>query len=203
MQLDKVIAYHKALADPTRIRMLILLAGGERNGQTLAEKLAVTPATITHHAAKLREASLINERRDKNTIYFSLNDYLLRGNAEAAVRLIYRGTDGTKGEKDMEEEQEQERTRDSVIRHFFTKEGRLKHVPAQLKKKLIVLEHIVSRLEYGRQYAEKEINEFIGQYHEDFATIRREFIMHQFMYREDGVYELNPPEMWAKWQRLS
>jgi len=201
MQLDKVVAYHKALADPTRIRMLILLAGGERNGQTLAEKLSVTPATITHHAAKLREASLINERRDKNTIYFSLNDYFLKGNAEAALRLIYRGADGTEGEENMEEELE--RTRSSVIRHFFTKEGRLKHVPAQLKKKLIVLEHIVSHLESGRKYAEKEINEFIKQYHEDFATMRREFIMHQFMYREDGVYELNPPEMWAKWHRLS
>ncbi|WP_372629919.1 metalloregulator ArsR/SmtB family transcription factor [Cohnella sp.] len=201
MQLDKVVAYHKALADPTRIRMLILLAGGERNGQTLAEKLAVTPATITHHAAKLREASLINERRDKNTIYFSLNDYFLKGNAEAALRLICRGADGTEGEENMEEELE--RTRASVIRHFFTKEGRLKHVPAQLKKKLIVLEHIVSHLESGRKYAEKEINEFIKPYHEDFATMRREFIMHQFMYREDGVYELNPREMWAKWQRLS
>ncbi len=200
MQLDKVVAYHKALADPTRIRILILLAGGELNGQTLAEKLTVTPATITHHAAKLREASLINERRDKNTIYFSLNDYFLKGNAEAALRLIYRGADN-KEEEDMEETLE--KTRESVIGNFFTKEGRLKHVPAQLKKKLIVLEHIVSRLEQGQKYAEKEINEFIKSYHEDFATIRREFIMHQFMYREDGVYEMNPPEMWAKWQRLS
>ncbi len=59
MQLDKIITYHKALADATRIRMLILLADGELNGQVLAEKLGVTPATITHHAAKLREASLI------------------------------------------------------------------------------------------------------------------------------------------------
>lgn len=70
MQLDKVVSYHKALADPTRIKMLILLAEGEMNGQLLAEKIGVTPATITHHAAKLREASLINERRDKNTIFF-------------------------------------------------------------------------------------------------------------------------------------
>jgi len=201
MQLDKVVAYHKALADPTRIRMLILLADGKRNGQTLAEKLAVTPATITHHAAKLREAGLIRERRDKNTIYFSLNDYFLRGNAEAAVRLIYRGADGKGGEEDMEEMLD--KTRESVVRNFFTKEDRLKHLPAQLKKKLIVLEHLASRLEHGRKYAEKEINEFIKTYHEDFATIRREFIMHQFMYREDGIYELNPSEMWVKWHRLA
>ena len=52
MQLDKVVSYHKALADPTRIKMLILLAEGELNGQVLAEKIGVTPATITHHAPK-------------------------------------------------------------------------------------------------------------------------------------------------------
>ena len=56
MQLDKVVSYHKALADPTRIKMLILLAEGELNGQVLAEKIGVTPATITHHARSGKRA---------------------------------------------------------------------------------------------------------------------------------------------------
>jgi hypothetical protein len=68
---------------------------------------------------------------------------------------------------------------------------------------LIVLEHVVAKLEQGRKYNEKEINEFIKTFHNDFATIRREFIMHQFMYRENQIYELNPQEMWAKWELLS
>jgi len=199
MQLDKVVAYHKALADPTRVKMLILLAEGERNGQVLAEKLSVTPATITHHAAKLREASLINERREKNTIYFSLNDYFLKNNAAAAINLIYRGADGGIGMLN----EEQKRLRDSVIRNFFSKEGKLKNIPSQLKKKLIILEHMVTNLEAGRRYSEKEINEYIMAYHEDFATIRREFIMHQFLFREKEIYELNPQEMWAKWVNLA
>ncbi|MDT8975664.1 metalloregulator ArsR/SmtB family transcription factor [Paenibacillus sp. chi10] len=199
MQLDKVVAYHKALADPTRVKMLILLAEGERNGQVLAEKLSVTPATITHHAAKLREASLINERREKNTIYFSLNDYFLKNNAAAAINLIYRGADGGIGMLS----EEQKRLRDSVIRNFFSKEGKLKNIPSQLKKKLIILEHMVTNLEAGRRYSEKEINEYIMAYHEDFATIRREFIMHQFLFREKEIYELNPQEMWAKWVNLA
>ncbi|WP_268626331.1 metalloregulator ArsR/SmtB family transcription factor [Paenibacillus alvei] len=199
MQLDKVVAYHKALADPTRVKMLILLAEGERNGQVLAEKLSVTPATITHHAAKLREASLINERREKNTIYFSLNDYFLKNNAAAAINLIYRGADGGIGMLN----EEQQRLRDSVIRNFFSKEGKLKNIPSQLKKKLIILEHMVTNLEAGRRYSEKEINEYIMTYHEDFATIRREFIMHQFLFREKEIYELNPQEMWAKWVNLA
>ena len=199
MQLDKVVAYHKALADPTRIRMLILLAGGELNGGELAERLSVTPATITHHATKLREASLINERREKNTIYFSLNHYFIRNNAGAAAELIYRRTD--EGGETMEEKNEALRA--AVIRNFFTADGRLKSIPSQLKKKLIALEHMVTQLEKGRTYSEKEINTFIKRYHDDFATLRREFIMHQYMFRDQEVYELNPREMWASWEALS
>jgi len=200
MQLDKVVNYHKALADPTRIKILILLAEGELNGQVLAEKIGVTPATITHHAAKLREASLIKERRDKNTIYFSLNHYFIKNSASATENLIYQRVSPERtAERNLDADQQ---LRESVIKNFFTQNGRLRSIPAQLKKKLIVLTHIVSMLENGRKYSEKEINEFISGFHEDFATIRREFIMHHFMYRDNGVYELNPREMWARWEDL-
>jgi hypothetical protein len=201
LQLDKVVNYHKALADPTRIKILILLADGELKGQVLAEKLFVTPATITHHATKLREASLINERRDKNSIYFSLNHYFIKNNATATENLIYRKVN-SKGGKDILHD-EHKQMKESIIKNFFTTEGKLKNLPAQLKKKLIVLELIVSNLEKGRKYNEREINDFIKNFHEDFATIRREFIMHQFMYRENQIYELNPQEMWARWEVLS
>lgn len=201
MQLDKVVAYHKALADATRIKLLIMLAEGELNGQELAEKLGVTPATVTHHATKLREASLINERREKNTIYFSLNHYFIKSSASAAEQLIYRNAGTEKGVESMEESSK--RLKDSVIRNFFTAEGKLKHIPAQHKKKLIALQHIVSQLTRGQKYTEKEINMFIKGFHDDFATIRREFIMHQFMFRENDIYELNPQEMWAKWETLA
>ncbi len=202
MQLDKVVEYHKALADPTRIRMLILLADGELSGQLLAQELSVTPATITHHATRLRQVGLINERRDKNTIYFMLNDYMLRSNAAAAVELIARNQPAAEGDSAMPDEAN-DRFRASTLRNFFTADGKLKHLPSQLKKKLIVLEHMVSRLTKGQKYTEKEINAFIQDYHADFATIRREFIMHQFMYRSAEVYELNPRAMWAKWEELS
>jgi hypothetical protein len=85
-----------------------------------------------------------------------------------------------------------------VIRSFITPDGKLKQIPAQRKKKLFVFEHMVRGLERGRKYQEKEINEYIKTFHEDFATIRREFVMNQYMYRENGIYELNPEELWAK-----
>lgn len=196
MQLEKIVAYHKALADPTRLRMLLLLSQGEMNGQALAERLNLSQPTVTHHASKLREAALIKERREKNTVYFTLNPYFIKEHAQASVDFIFK----KEAAGDMSDVNETLKA--SVMRNFYAKDGRLRQIPAQYKKKLIVLEHMAEQLEFGRKYAEKEINEFIKQYHDDFATIRREFIMHQFMYREDGVYELNPKEMWTRWDEV-
>ncbi|MEK3748053.1 metalloregulator ArsR/SmtB family transcription factor [Paenibacillus sp. FSL E2-8871] len=195
MQLEKIVNYHKALADPTRLRLLLLLSQGEMHGQALAEKLNLSQPTVTHHAAKLREAALIKERRDKNTVYFKLNPEFISSGAEASLQFIF-----SKGARNMEEKSPENSLKESVLRNFFSKDGRLRQIPAQYKKKLIALQYMVEKLEPGVVYSEKEINEFIKQFHEDFATIRREFIMHQFMYRENDKYELNPQEIWTRWE---
>jgi predicted transcriptional regulator len=195
MQLEKIVNYHKALADPTRLRLLLLLSQGEMHGQALAEKLNLSQPTVTHHAAKLREAALIKERRDKNTVYFKLNPEFISSGAEASLQFIF-----SKGARNMEEKSPENSLKESVLRNFFSKDGRLRQIPAQYKKKLIALQYMVEKLEPGVVYTEKEINEFIKHFHEDFATIRREFIMHQFMYRENDKYELNPRELWTRWE---
>jgi hypothetical protein len=204
MQLDKMIAYHKALADPTRIRLLCLLAAGEKSGLHLAENLGVSTPTITHHTSKLREASLIQERREKNTIYFSINEQMLQLGAADTVRLIKETGKwaGSREEENGMDANMQDKWRQSVLRNFHTPDGRLKHIPVQLKKKLVVLEAMAEKLEPGRAYPESEINAFVQQVHPDYATLRRELIMHGFMYRDKEVYELNPRQMWAKWEEL-
>ncbi|MNV23875.1 HTH-type transcriptional regulator KmtR [compost metagenome] len=197
MQLDKIVNYHKALADPTRMRMLLLLSKGEMHGQALAEALGLSQPTVTNHAAKLRTAAMILERRDKNTVYFKLNPEFIRKGSAASLSFIF-----DKGAEEMDEISKDQSLQESVIRNFFSKEGKLRQIPAQYKKKLIALQHMAEQLQQGVTYSEKEINAFIKEYHEDFATIRREFIMHQFMYRENDVYELNPREMWTKWESV-
>ncbi|WNB91247.1 DUF2087 domain-containing protein [Bacillus sp. NEB1478] len=90
----------------------------------------------------------------------------------------------------------------SVIRAFFDKEGKLKNIPSQKKKKLVVLEHIIRQLDDNEKISEPELNQFIKRYHEDFCTIRREFIINGFMERESGSYMKRPEDMWVKWQEL-
>ncbi|MDA2631790.1 DUF2087 domain-containing protein [Bacillus cereus] len=92
--------------------------------------------------------------------------------------------------------------RDATIRNFFDKEGCLKSIPGQKKKKLVLLEHLISKLNAENQYTEKEMNTFIKRYHDDFCTIRREFIVHGFMDREAKMYRINEREVWTKWEEL-
>ncbi|PPA72243.1 metalloregulator ArsR/SmtB family transcription factor [Jeotgalibacillus proteolyticus] len=184
MQLEKQIAFLKALGDPTRMKIVHLLSGSTLHGQAIAGKLGLTPPTISHHLTKLKESGVIISRRNKNTIYFELNKKMVKQHLMSILSLI------------EQEEREEVEEKEKILGNFIDQNGRLKTIPSQRKKKLIVLEYFAAKLELGRKYEEKEINEFIKQFHEDFATIRREFINHQFMYRDQGIYELNPREMW-------
>ncbi|WP_368505404.1 metalloregulator ArsR/SmtB family transcription factor [Alkalihalophilus sp. As8PL] len=188
MQLNRLVNFHKTLGDKTRIQIIALLRDGPLHGQAIAGKLGLTPPTISHHLTKLRDIAIVYQRREKNTIYFHLDEKKLESMAGAITRLG--------GEKEMDPFKVEDTEKYKVIQNFFDQAGRLKTIPAQRKKKLIILEHLASKLKVGTTYSEKEINEFIKQYHEDFATIRREFVMCQFMHRDKGLYQLNPEEMW-------
>ncbi|MFC0270478.1 metalloregulator ArsR/SmtB family transcription factor [Metabacillus herbersteinensis] len=191
MHLSRLVAFHKVMGDPTRIRILAILAKGPKHGQSLAGILGLTAPTITHHIAKLKEINLVTQRREKNTIYFHINETVLEHLTGSTMKVIF-------GKEGMTMEEEKKLQYKQIVENFLTKEGRLKTIPAQRKKKLIVLYHVAKDLEAGKRYVEKEINEYIKQYHDDFATIRREFIINGIMYRENGIYELNPKEIWSR-----
>lgn len=177
------------MGDPTRIRIVHLLAKGPLHGQAIAGKLGLTPPTITHHLNKLKDINLVYQRRDKNTIYFYLNESVLQHQAKALVKMLEEEEELTLMANDEAAK---------VIKNFFAADGTLKSIPAQRKKKLIIFEHLMQGFKIGEKYEEKEVNEYIKKYHQDYATIRREFIINQYMYRENGIYEVNPKEMWAK-----
>lgn len=64
---------YKAIADPTRRRLLTYLRGGERTAGELAEYLGVGRTALSHHLTVLKLADLVRvERRGQFQIY-SLN----------------------------------------------------------------------------------------------------------------------------------
>src|SRR5699024_8941337 len=108
-----------------------------------------------------------------------------------ALEIIRIGDEGMVENFDITDEE-----KSNIIRNFIDDTGKLTALPAQRKKKLILLEYMLRGLEHGKLYKEIEINEHIKQYYQDIATIRRELVLGQFMYHHNSMYEFNPIDMW-------
>ncbi|MGD7008951.1 metalloregulator ArsR/SmtB family transcription factor [Metabacillus sp. 84] len=190
MQLNRLVQFHKAMGDATRLKIIAILANGPKHGQALAGILGLTPPTITHHLSKLKEVNLVRQEREKNTIYYFLQSKVIENYANDIGKLI----------NAEEENKVKQLTGDQlkIVQNYLTSEGKLKTIPSQRKRKLMVLCYIAKDFEAGKKYTEKEVNEAITKYHEDYATLRREMIVNAIMYRENSIYELNPKELWAK-----
>lgn len=74
------------------------------------------------------------------------------------------------------------------IERTFFKDGRLVDIPAQRKKRTVVLERLLGEFELSRTYTEAEINTVLRRFHSDVCTLRREFIMEGMMVRSNGKY---------------
>ncbi|HSH95158.1 MAG TPA: autorepressor SdpR family transcription factor [Roseimicrobium sp.] len=66
-------AVYKALADPTRRVILKLLRERDMTAGELADQFPVTKASMSNHFTILKEADLIQGRRDGTTIHYTLN----------------------------------------------------------------------------------------------------------------------------------
>lgn len=63
----------KALSDPVRREILIMLRDGKLSAGEIAGKFDMTGATISYHLSQLKKAGLITESKYKNFIYYELN----------------------------------------------------------------------------------------------------------------------------------
>ncbi|MDP2731522.1 MAG: metalloregulator ArsR/SmtB family transcription factor [Hoeflea sp.] len=60
------------LSQPVRLRILCILLDGEQSVLRLADMGGLSQPAMSHHLRKLRDADLVNTRRDAQTIYYSL-----------------------------------------------------------------------------------------------------------------------------------
>lgn len=79
----------KALADPTRLRMLNLLSryGGRICVSELGESFAITQPTVSHHLRILRDAGLVGFRKRGLWVYYSVRPEALHS-AQEIIRAL-------------------------------------------------------------------------------------------------------------------
>lgn len=68
----------KALADPTRRRILELLRSADLTAGELADHFDMTKPSISHHLNTLKAAGLVDAEREGQSIVYSLNTSVLQ-----------------------------------------------------------------------------------------------------------------------------
>jgi excisionase family DNA binding protein len=79
---------------------------------------------------------------------------------------------------------------DKLLANWFDRDGRLRALPVQRKKRDVVLRRLAERFATDRTYSEREMNAELTTVHDDVAMLRRELIMTGLFVRTPhGVYK--------------
>ena len=178
---EELVSFYKALADSSRLKIVGLLAQKPYSVEQLAALLDLKPATVSHHLAKLAEVGLVSARTESYYNVYRLEEKALE---EKTRRLLSREDfRAAAAEVDVGAYDRK------VIGDYTRKDGSLKTIPAQRKKLEAVLRYVVRAFKVDRRYTEKQVNEILGGYHEDTASLRRELVGFGLMKREGGGRE--------------
>src|SRR3982751_6197664 len=139
---DTLLAFFKAMADESRLRIVGLLANGERSVQDLARDLELREPTVSHHLGILKAQGLVTARAEGTTRWHALDrnalERLSKGVLQAApVTPPARGVDAAE---------------DRLLMGFIDAGGALKQIPASRKKRDAVLRWLMRDFVSGRRY---------------------------------------------------
>lgn len=179
MQEEQAVKLFKCLADKSRLQILKSLCQEDMYVERLAERLSLTPATISFHLKKLEEAGAVSARKEQYYTMYAIRQEVFTARIIDVIR-----------EESGEAQQQQARDdayRQKILNTFFLY-GKLTQIPSQRKKRRICLEEIAKSFAPQKPYSESEVNAIIEQFHPDYCTIRREMICERIMDREGGIY---------------
>lgn len=175
----EAIRLFKCLSDKSRIQILKSLAIEDMYVERLSERLGLSAPTISFHLKKLSDAGAVTSYKSQYYMMYSLNQNIFK---ISILDILKEQSD----EADLQQQRDIE-YRQKVIDTFF-EYGKLKSIPAQQKKKRIVLEVIAQAFEYDRIYSEREVNILISNFHDDFCTIRRDMVGEKILNRDTRGY---------------
>lgn len=72
--IERLASLFGALADPTRLRIVEALAGGELSVGSLAATVGLSHSAVSHQLQLLRHLGLVRARREGRAVYYALDD---------------------------------------------------------------------------------------------------------------------------------
>lgn len=165
----------RALADPERLAVAGSLARQPLTANALSDRLDLPIQRVRRHLSRLTATGVAVVGADRRT--YRLEPAALR----AAARQIGPSRDPGLALGALDEEEE------AVLRQYF-RGGRLREIPAKQSKRRIVLTRLALEFEPGVRYSEREVNEALKRFHDDYASLRRHLVDEELLTRERGRY---------------
>lgn len=175
----EAISLFKGLADKSRLQILKSLAVEDMYVERLAERLGLTPSTISFHLKKLSDAGAVTAYKNQYYMMYSLNKEIFQ---TSILEILQQESDEAQKQAKRDADYRQR-----VIDAFF-EYGKLKSIPTQRKKERIILEVIAKAFDFDRIYSEREVNLIIADFHDDFCTIRRDMVGERLLGRNGMEY---------------
>ena len=88
IDLKRATQHFRLLADPTRLRLLLLLDQEELSVAELAAITQLAQPRVSTHLSKLREAGLVSDRRDGVFVYYRIATSIPDPNLEEVWQLL-------------------------------------------------------------------------------------------------------------------
>lgn len=159
------------------LRITAALLDQPATTRDLATRFNLKEAEVLEHLAALRHLKLVTVRVEdgRSTYAFDQKALIELNKTVLSRKPVPTPVDHLDPE-----------TRDA-LRPFFAGE-RIRDFPTNPKKFRMLIDWVITLFETGKRYTEKEVNEILLRYHEDYATLRRELVDLHLMERERGVY---------------
>lgn len=68
------LTFFKAVADPNRVRIMALLAGGELSVSAICKHFKMKQPSISHHLSVLKGAKIVDARKEGKEVFYRLNE---------------------------------------------------------------------------------------------------------------------------------
>lgn len=162
------------LLDRDRLRVAGQLAGGWSTTGQLVAGTGLDRRRVLDAVGSLRGVDLVEVDDDRYRLAESSLRRLARENSDAP------DVDADLGRGMSEDE--------AVVLARFFRGRQLAEIPTHRAKRRVVLERLAFEFEIGRRYPEAEVNETLGEFHADVATLRRYLVDEELLDRERGVY---------------
>jgi DNA-binding transcriptional ArsR family regulator len=185
-QTQTLLEFFKTLANAERLQIVGLLAVEAADAAQIAGRLGLPPYAVLRHLEQLEEMNLIQPAGD-DLIDLRQANKSYRLNTQELNELSRRVLSGGRA-KAKPEDFDGEAYERKVLSDFMTADGRLKALPVQEKKLLVVLRHLVQAFQPGERYSEKQVNEILRRYHIDTAALRRYMVDNNLLERSEGIY---------------